>query len=228
MMRALIKGDFVTGAGKRLPGPEIPMHMRTMPVGRLRVLDGEIVDAAGLSTFYIDADGRKHAVPGDGWQEIDCQWDDKLNLDAETGDWYLETDAERLATAKAAALKLFIGFADGLTAPILRKYPVAETTGWGTKQAEAAHILGGGDVADTMLIKALATEHGLDAAGTTALAQSVIDRATEFAAIAAAIESLRNQAQAAIEAVNDTDQIAPTLAALKDAATIKAAELGLA
>lgn len=78
------------------------------------------------------------------------------------------------------------------------------------------------------MIKALAAERELDASGIEALAQSIIDKATEFAAISAAVETLRNEVQAAIEAVTDVDQIDPTLASLKAAAMAKAAELGIA
>lgn len=60
------------------------------------LLDGEIVDAKSLLTFFIDDLGNKHPMRASpNWQALDCLWDDDL-IKIGSGEW---------ATAKSAAGK---------------------------------------------------------------------------------------------------------------------------
>lgn len=74
--------------------PVIPVDLRAFADERLRVLDGEVIDAADFSEFHIGDDGYKHIVAGDGRQPLACAWDDELTLDG--GAWRVVSAAERL------------------------------------------------------------------------------------------------------------------------------------
>ena len=92
-MRAILKKDLVTGSGVGFDGPDIPDAVQTLPLDRLRYVEGAFLDAATLSTFWIDSGGRKHAAALDpDWQPIDCGFDDHLVCDG--GQWRTETAAE--------------------------------------------------------------------------------------------------------------------------------------
>lgn len=146
----------------------------------------------------------------------------------DAGDLVIAAAATDLAAEKALAKAEFIRHADRITAAILARYPAAETAGWPVKQAEAVMILGGRPVSDTVLIKAIAAAKGLKTAGVKALAESIVAKATEFAAIAAAVEMLRSDSESAIDGVKVAADLPAILKALKVAADAVAADLGLA
>jgi len=131
-----------------------------------------------------------------------------------------------LEDAKRNAYSRFIGFVDGFTRQVLKQYPAAETMAWSTKQAEARAILGGGDVADTLILKELAVALNLDAAGVTVLANSVLEKTSKFTKISAAIEGLRNLAEIKIAALTSVDDAGPLVETLMDTVNAKAVELG--
>ena len=57
-------------------------NMATFDKDRIRLLNGVVIDAATVTTFYIDAGGTKHVVDAPGRQTMDCEWDDRLlNVD---------------------------------------------------------------------------------------------------------------------------------------------------
>lgn len=100
-MRAILKNDLVTGSGVGFEGPDIPEAFQALALNRLRYVDGAFLDAQTLSTFWIDAAGRKHAAALDpGWQAIDCAFDDPLVRDG--GQWRVETAAETADRAHRA------------------------------------------------------------------------------------------------------------------------------
>lgn len=74
--------------------PVIPAGLVSAHDTRLRVVDGEVVDAADFSTFYISDDGYKHVVAGDGRQQLECAWDDALTRDGEA--WRIVPASEQL------------------------------------------------------------------------------------------------------------------------------------
>ncbi|WP_019274441.1 hypothetical protein [Vibrio coralliilyticus] len=64
-----------------------------LSLDRLRVVDGELVDAVDYSCFYIDAVGVKHIERHDEtWQEIECGYSDVLVKDGST--WRLKTEQD--------------------------------------------------------------------------------------------------------------------------------------
>lgn len=81
-MKAILDGDLVLAvATGSVEGPDLPPAFIGVPPGRLRVVHGVVVDVGATSVFYIDDQGRKHAVAGDGWQELACGWSDPLAQD---------------------------------------------------------------------------------------------------------------------------------------------------
>lgn len=100
-MRAQVVGDLVVGIGiGAADGVDIPEALESLPVGRLRVLNGAVVDAAGYGQFYVDDTGRKHLAQGEpGWPLVVCGWDTQLVMD---GGWRVRSAADDLAASKAA------------------------------------------------------------------------------------------------------------------------------
>jgi len=131
-----------------------------------------------------------------------------------------------LVRARARAYRRVVDYVDSFTKEIVKQYPDAETMAWPTKQAEARAVLAGGDVADTLILKELVAAMDLDAAGVTALANSVREKAADFAKMSAAIEGLRNLAETQIAALSSVDDVDPLVDTLIDAARAKAVELG--
>jgi hypothetical protein len=104
-MRALIDSDRVIGVAKGdIAGDiEIPKEFDGVPVGRLFVSGGRVIDAGERTTFFIDGHGRKHIEQGDAsWPEVKCVWDDALKL-SETGKWSVDKNADAKNIARAAA-----------------------------------------------------------------------------------------------------------------------------
>lgn len=99
-MRAIADGDLVLGTQTgTAAGPEIPPGLAGSPLSTLRVVDGAVVDATGLTRFWIDAAGVKHAAPlKPEWQELACSFGAVLYRDGDV--WKAESAAE----TKRAAL----------------------------------------------------------------------------------------------------------------------------
>jgi len=222
--------SIVIGRGISCPGPVIPDDLIYLPDDRLRVIGGDVVDAATLDLFHVDEFGLRHAVAGVGRSELECAWDVPLILDDDG--WRIKNDADLLDRIKAKARTAIIARANTFTAPILSKYPEAERAGWDKREAEARAIIAAGDkvaaIAATNVIKALATASGETAAATVTRAEAIAAKADEFAAISAAVEIMRDTALTAIEAVEAVADMPATLEALKAQATALAAQYGLA
>lgn len=82
-MRAFVSGDIPTNyvdiAGDELH-PEIPDDLQKVPLDHLRFVEDKFVDVSSETEFYVDQDGLKHAVQGEGWAKIACGIDDHLEL----------------------------------------------------------------------------------------------------------------------------------------------------
>jgi len=78
-----------------LPGVEMPDDL-TLETGRF--VNDEWLDARDLTTFYIDPDGTRQALPGPDRQELDCSWNEPLVRDGDV--WRTKTASERLKELK--------------------------------------------------------------------------------------------------------------------------------
>ena len=229
--------DLIQMRGEGLVGMPVPENLHHLENGQL-VFDGSnLLDVSTITDWLIDDDGHKRHpdihVDKD-WQAMNCNFDDVLIVDGDL--WRLETDADRLAAAKARALENVVVLANGFTSGVLAKYPVAERQGWPQKQAEC-EIIAAADKAGTnistalgktKIIKAIATTTSWDDATIVATAKAVIAKADEFSAIAAMVEVMRNQAEVAINAAGTLDELETTKLGLMQQANVLAQQYGLA
>lgn len=96
-----LNGDIITSsvAGDAAPNDMtlVPPALDNLSPKRLRYIGGAFVDAATLTTFYIDAAGTPHAVQSDpSWQSLACAWSDDLVKDPITGQWRKTVSADAL------------------------------------------------------------------------------------------------------------------------------------
>ena len=212
-MKLIADSDLIVGAvtGDAV-GIPAPADLADLPLDRLRLVDGAIIDAATLTTFYIDDRGRKRAVAGAGWQALDCAWDDVLVRDADTGDWRIETDADQLAVARADAIRRATALTDAAGGAITAEYSSSEMLSWSVKEAAARAVLAGTAAAEEQAM--IDTEAAIRSMAADQLATLIITKADEFRSAAAALAGQRSIAHAAITDAADQAAIDQTLADL--------------
>lgn len=187
------------------------------PIERLRYDGQQIVDAGAVTSWWVDASGRKHLEEGPGRQALSCAWDDELVDD--DGTWRIRGSADVLAAAKVAgktrvaaaaeiARQAYITPGDGKAAIYALKRD--EALRW-QAEVDAQQTP---DPADYPWIEARATR--LSVTG-----QAVAD---EWLAKAAAWEAVGRQIEDAYEAaVEAVDALTDAATAEADVATIIAA-----
>jgi hypothetical protein len=95
-MKAIIDGDLVMGfASGDIDGPFVSAEFSTLAPDRLRFVSGILIDAATLSQFHIDSQGRKHAVGGAGRQPLSCEY--AADIVCHAGVWRVRTTSESIA-----------------------------------------------------------------------------------------------------------------------------------
>lgn len=141
-------------------------------------------------------------------------------------------EAAILSAMKLDVRQVIIARANAFTAPILSAYPEAESKGWDKREAEARSVLAASNrteaIAATVIIKALASAAGENTTATVARCETIVAKASQFAAISAAVEVMRDQALATIAAVDDIADMPAAMAALEGQATALARQYGLA
>lgn len=101
MMLARVKRGCVMGRLEGGAGLAIPDELLGLPDARLAVLDGAVVDAAGITTWWVAPSGRRAAERQSADdQAVSCAWDDRLVPDGDGG-WRVESEEERAARAWA-------------------------------------------------------------------------------------------------------------------------------
>lgn len=148
------------------------------------VYNGEVADPAGM----IMQDGAPVARP--------------------------EAAAERLADARASALRQMRATIDRAAEQITGAYPRAERDSWPQKEVASRAVLAGeaGD-ADFEILQPEAAQTGQTV---EALASQIAANAVAFRAGIGALTGLRRVAEAAIEAAEDEAGVTAALAALRD------------
>lgn len=101
-LMAIVREDMVIGRGTGAGDVVLPPLLAHLPLERLRFDGNDIIDAATIEDWYIDAAGAKRLEPGDGRQPLSCAWDAQIEHAA--GTW-VAIDAQEAArrTLKAAA-----------------------------------------------------------------------------------------------------------------------------
>ncbi len=94
MPKYIIEDDFIMAESTE--GIE---YKGLTPASQLRFIKGEFRDVSEYTRFYIDEDGRKHAIKKEDWQEVFCTIDDELEF--KNGQWHV---ANPLILAQEKAL----------------------------------------------------------------------------------------------------------------------------
>ena len=130
-----------------------------------------------------------------------------------------------LDQVKSQARAKVIAFADQITARITGQYPAAEVASWPTQEAEARDIVAGADAAAAPLLSTMAAD-----AKTPLIdyANSVLVKATAYRQVVAAVKSIRDDTDVAINAATTAEAVGAALEQARQAALAKAATLGLA
>lgn len=111
LMYALIDRDLLVG--RTTESQSHGIKLMSSSYYNLRFDGREIVDISSFDelVFYIDADGVKHIIEGEGWQELTCSFDDDLVLDG--GVWRirnaqgdLDAEIQRVLDLRSSAYKL--------------------------------------------------------------------------------------------------------------------------
>ena len=101
-MFALIKNDLVVGRTTEVQSHGVMLDSSSY--FNLRFDGSKLVDISTLSltVFHVDSDGIRHIVESDGWQELECHYDDVLIFDE--GLWRVRTNADDYDDLLSAAL----------------------------------------------------------------------------------------------------------------------------
>ncbi len=102
--KVVVRDDLIIGHHNGGFGLDLPRHLSDVSFSSLRYNGAKLIDisAIGLAVFYVDAGGVKHIIEGDGWQELECHYDDVLVLD--NGLWRVRIDADDYDDLLSAAL----------------------------------------------------------------------------------------------------------------------------
>ena len=96
-MKITFDKDMPSCRGQTLVGGyDIPEELSHVPMSRLRLLKGKVVDIAKVTTIFVDPDGSRHVIPGNGRKSYKMKWDEEL-LDDGKGGWRQKTAGEKLA-----------------------------------------------------------------------------------------------------------------------------------
>ena len=216
-MKAILMDDLVVGVadGHIHDGAPIPQELQALSTNRLRWNGSAVVDAAQVSTWWIDENGHKRIAQSDpAWQSLTCAWDAVLVNDG--GTWRVQTDADRLAGAKAAgksrlatiaeqARQQYITAGDGKAAIYALKRDEAKRWQAAVDAAQSP------DAADYPWIDARATRLSVTA-------QDVADewnaKAAAWEAAGRAIEDAYEAGAEAIDALSDAGTAAADVAGI--------------
>lgn len=145
-------------------------------------------------------------------------------------------ESQQLEAAKAEALASVLSFANNMTRPVLAKYSDAEIQGFTERAADSSIILEAYDKGEPIqaalqrcvILNTRAVEKGWTDEEVIEKAQAILTRRAEFGAISAMVETMREEAEAAINTVASLEQLQTVLEVLREQALLKARAVGLA
>jgi hypothetical protein len=133
--------------------------------------------------------------------------------------------AAAIARIRGDASRRAIEIIGALSAPIMAQYPPGERESWSTQAVEARAVKAGAPASAAPTLVMLAQGRGITL---DAMADLVIAASLQFAAVAAAEQALRREAEALLAAATTPEEIETALAAIGALAGARAAEMGLA
>jgi hypothetical protein len=101
-IKVVVKDDLIIGKHDGVFGVVLPKVLSDVDISKLRFLNGQVFDASDYEGWFIDSFGVKHIVEGDGWQELECHFDDALVLN--NGAWRVRNDADDYADFRSSVL----------------------------------------------------------------------------------------------------------------------------
>ena len=132
-----------------------------------------------------------------------------------------------LAQQKTTAIAQCIAWANDLTAQITWSYPQSEIDSWPAQLIEARLVQAGTTPPAPSLLQAMVTAQNDPSVTLQSLATAVIAKAAAYQSIVAAVQAVRMQSQAQLNAVTDPTQISGVLESLLATASAQAQALGL-
>lgn len=115
-MKVAFDGDVATSLGENIAGYDLPASLAAVPLHRLRLQNGKVIDAASRSRFFIDENGTKHVVAGrKTWPSLSMSFDEPVVRGAD-GKWRTANAGERLAPKiKAECSRRIVAVIDDAT-----------------------------------------------------------------------------------------------------------------
>lgn len=208
-MKAVIDGDLVQGIGfGDIVGIDIPEALAILAADELRVLDGTLIDARGVTTWYVDAAGNRHIEAGAGRQQVTAGFFDVIEPDGAGGwrlvDQLVRRQESRKAEIDAAAERerlRYITPGAGQAMTYQAKVEEARALAMETEDPDPAHY------------PLLSAEIGITAPSLAEVASVVVAAYQQWQMIGAAIEAARLGAKRAVdlaETLADLDAIEVT------------------
>lgn len=200
-MRAVVQDDLVLGiVSGDVDGIDVPAGLTSLPPGRLRLVNGAIVDISARTDWFLDSIGQKRVVQLDpSWTLVSCAWDAAVVNDG--GLWRVQSAAEALTLAKDL-LKADIDQQAEAQRTKLITPGSGQAMVYQEKAAEADQFAA--DPAPTNdKYPLLAATIGIDGATLADVAASVTSTRSLWKARAAQIENIRLSTKAAIDAAAD-------------------------
>lgn len=211
MNKAILDGDLVVGTlSGDVAGPTIPNSLAGFPLDRLRFLGGRLVDAATITTFYVDERGFKHVdTGGDGRQALACAWNDVLVREGET--WRVQNDADRLSLAKNRAKLRVDALAETIRLSVITP-GAGQLATYLAQEAEARLLIANPETSTpTPYLAALV---GVIAPTIGEVAQVVAAMSDQWNTINAAVNAARLIGKATIDGASDLAGVAAAEAAI--------------
>lgn len=215
-MKAQVNGDMVIAMGADIPGIDVPVSMQNLSVSRLRFDGSAIIDAAQITTFFIDDVGQKHIASASGRQELGCAWNDELING--NGVWRVKSEIDNLAeiidqTERKINAMLKRVYTDNTVRAVLyeRKH----------ENALAFKNAGYPDPADENIYPYIVKEAPHWNLSNQGFADLVISKADGWTAFGAGVEAVRAKMKKDMpEAVDETSRKAIASAAIADVETL--------
>jgi len=196
-MKVSFKGSRAIQRGRTIPGYSIPPELETLPLERLALVDGAVIDIATLTRVFVDDAGRKHAGRDDpDWDEVESTWNTPL-VRGTDGHWRPRSEEESVESARRAAVARFSDRVERIRHAIAGTSSAVKLAEYADKAAHAQAIIDGGGTA-AMRAEATAEIGRYDGSDTPEDAARVwLDRAE---ALRAARTDLNAQEREALDA----------------------------
>ena len=192
-------------SGIGVPGLTVPAALAMRPLGSLRVRAGQVIDAAIVTRWAVDPEGRKRlpeaAEPG--WPILDCEWDAPLVRDGSA--WRAAGAGDALEDARRAAKARVIGWMTAFETSITGEITEGERTSW-RDQEPAAHAILAGE-ADHPGYELIDAMRGITGETRPEVAERIVARADAYRQLIGPLVGYRRTIFAAIDAASDPAEV---------------------